>query len=261
MLQIPALPFTQESRQSLLDEWSSLVNQLQKLRREIEQEGETEELLYQEDWLIAQVLTHRELYAEQTPSHPLSRCPFTGIELHLSIDTFGLDGPWWDFDDPVRQGTIFPETTFALTGAIELHSKIEFTRHIVYPGPGAPYVIPRLLAGDDTAAVLSSLPIGRHHGFAITYFGYPPHPERPIVDEWGRQGWTILRGRSPGWDTYPPVSEECDFELAPWLEQGKLLWIEPDDSTLTLQQGAEDCPYLNLKGKRTLQTLYEGGLS
>lgn len=261
MLKIPTLPFTQESRQSLLDEWESTIDQLQELRQEIERQSENEELLYQEEWLTAQILSHRSLYTQQTPTYPLSRCPFTGIELHLSIDTFGLDGPWWDFDDPVRLETVYPETTFGLTGAIELSKKIEFTRHIVYPGPGAPYVLPRLLAGDDTAAVLSSVPIGSNRGFAITYFGYPSDPERPIVDEWGRQGWMILRGRSPGWDTYPLVIEECDFELAPWLEMGKLLWIDPADDKLTLQHGAADCPYMDLKGKRALQTIYEEGLS
>jgi len=261
MLHIPALPYTREDRRALLDAWHGAVDQLDDLRRLIEEQGETEERLDREEWLVNRILAYRSQYRQQTPIYPLARCPFTGLELQLSIDTFGLDGPWWDYDDPVRQRTIYPETAFSLAGAVALAEPLEYTRHIVYPGPGVPYVLPRLLAQDDTAAVLSSVPIGGHRGFAITYFGYPPESERPIVDEWGRQGWDILRGQSPGWDTYPLVLEECDFDLVPWLESGKLLWIEPGDATLALRVGVDGCPYTGPAGTPSLQTLFEGGLS
>lgn len=261
MLHLATLPFTATGRQSCLDRLDRLTADLAHIREDIEHEGESDASLQQEEGLIAALLAQRALYREQTPIIPLSRCPYTGLELHYSIDTFGLDGPWWDVEEPVRALQGFPPTAYALTGAIALHEPYEFTQHIVSSGPGAPYVIPRMLAGEDTAAVLSSVPIGHHQGYAITYFGYPPRDDRPVVDEWGCRGWDIQRGISPGWDSHPLALEDCDFDLAPWIQSGRLLWIETGDSGLSLQAGIDTCPYLGLKGNRRLQTLYEGRLS
>lgn len=261
MLNLPTLPFTRESRQVLLEDMQTLETALQRMREKIERQGERETSLVKEDAITARLLALRDLYRWQTPVHPVARCPYTGIELHLSIDSIGLDGPWWDVEDPVRVPQDVPLTTFALTGAVELAGSIEFTRHTVRPGPGAPYVLPRLLEQPDTTAVLCSLPIGEHRGYVITYFGFPPSSERPVVDEWGRLGWDIQRGESPGWDSHPLLIEDCDFKLEPWLEQNRLLWLDPGDESLTLRSGVKGCPYLNLKGRTSLQTLFEGRLS
>jgi len=261
MYATPTLPYSRERRQTILNEYLEHKHHLLDIRSSIEMEGESNTRLEMEDVITAHLLSTRDRYRIETPIVPVSRCPFTGIELHLSIDTLGLDGLWWDVEDPVRMPQNFPPTVFALNGAIHLASSIEFTSHLVRPGPGAPYVIPRLLAEPDTTAVLASVAIGDHQGYVITYFGYPPQAERPVVDEWGQFGWDIQRGQSPGWDSHPLLIEDCDFDLEPWLEQNRLLWIDPGDETLTLRAGMKGCPYRDLKGRKTLQTLFEGRLT
>jgi len=261
MLQIPTTPFTKESRKVLLEKLERLKRELERVRGLIEARGESEQKLLAEEALTARILALQDLYRWQTPIVPAARCPFTGLELHLSIDTFGLDGPWWDVEQPVRAGQDFPSTTVALTGAVDLHEPYGAAPHIVRPGPGAPYVLPGLSEQPGIVAVLASLPIGRHQGYVTTYFSHSGEDEHPVVDEWGRHGWDIQRGNSPGWDSHPLTLEDCDFDLAPWLDSEKLLWIEPGDHSLKLHAGKKDCPYLNRKGRRTLQTLFEGRLS
>lgn len=51
-----------------------------------------------------------------------------------------------------------------------------------------------------------------------------------------------------------------DYHLAPWLRTGKLLWIAPDDPTLTLPHGTGDCPYLHIEGAPHFTVIYEGKL-
>jgi hypothetical protein len=258
MINIPIPPYTAEDRRSLLDQVTHLQAELTSLRQQIEAEGETPELIAAEDQLVDTLLTTRQMYAARTPIVPLSRCPYTGLEVHYPIDTFGLDGLWWDYDDPVRPKRKLPPTVFALTGAIAPSDSVEFTPNIVSPGPSSPYVIPRLLAEDGTTAVLSSLKIGPHQAYAIVYFGFPAQPERPVVNEWGRQDWLIQMADPPGWDAMPLLIKDCDFDLRPWIEGERLLWIAPEDEQLTLHLGVNECPYMDLDGRRELLHIFQG---
>ena len=51
-----------------------------------------------------------------------------------------------------------------------------------------------------------------------------------------------------------------DFELAPWMESGKLLWIEPGDVSLALRRGLPS-PYVDLPGVREEQIIAGGRVS
>ena len=49
-----------------------------------------------------------------------------------------------------------------------------------------------------------------------------------------------------------------DFDLAKWVDDGKLLWIAPDDPTFMIKKGTSGCPYLNLEGSRRFSVLFDG---
>src|SRR5689334_15262688 len=54
-------------------------------------------------------------YARGVPVVPISRCPITNEVLRHSLDTFGLDGLWWDFESPCRPTESVPPTFAGLT--------------------------------------------------------------------------------------------------------------------------------------------------
>jgi hypothetical protein len=254
------LAYDTSTRAELVGEMQALTAELEKLRGGMDESEPRVIQLDLEEGIVDRLLHLRHLYRDTIPFIPLSRCPYTGQELHYGIDTYGLDGPWWDYYDPVRPEQGFPPTTFALTGAILLASDVEPVPEVVILGPGAPYVIPRLLGQDDTAAVVSSLSIGAHQGLAIAYFGSKPRSDRPVVNEWGTGRWLRQNETPANWDQEPLVIEECDFELEPWLEAERLLWIAPGDSSLELNLGANGCPYLDHGGQRQLISILEGSV-
>src|SRR4051794_34893741 len=63
-------------------------------------------------------------YRRGVPVVPISRCPFTQDVLRHSFDFFGLDGLWWNYDDPVRPVEDLLATYFALTGSVWLQAEV-----------------------------------------------------------------------------------------------------------------------------------------
>jgi hypothetical protein len=57
-----------------------------------------------------------------------------------------------------------------------------------------------------------------------------------LTDAQGQKTWTA---RGAPWD----------FDLASWVERGKLQWIEPEDTEMQLRT-AGACPYADLPGER-----------
>jgi hypothetical protein len=60
-----------------------------------------------------------------------------------------------------------------------------------------------------------------------------------------------------GWQEWIPEPGDYDFDLLPWINGGKLLWIAPDDDSLAIKSDPA-CPYLNLSGNRFCQVVSEG---
>lgn len=261
MLRVPHPPFRSTERLTILKQLQNTRTDLSELRFRLLENDEDRTLLREETVLVEQLLSLRDLYRRGTVILPLSRCPFTGLVIYYSIDIDGFDGPWWDYDDPVREHQRFPPTVIALTGAVQLSKPIERTDHLVFPGPGAPYVIPRILERKGTIAVLSGISIGKHQAFAMVYFRSRLDATYPVVDEWGRQGWLKAEDEPPSWDDYMPGEDDLDFAIQPWIESNRLLWIQPGDFNVKLNAGLKGCPYLDLSGPRQLQRLYQGRLS
>lgn len=193
-------------------------------------------------------------YARGLPRPALARCPFSGEALHHPIDTAGLDGMWWEYHAMSRslpKGA--PRTFFSLQGAMHLELPVEDTPFLVKPGPGVPFVLPRLLADSGMRAVVSTLEVGLHRAYPVVYFKQSGPPlDRP--NEWGRNRFEVAgEGDKWSWGERFEDPDGYDYELEPWITRGQLLWIAPGDDTLTLRSTIDDCPYLRLAGPRTPQ--------
>ncbi len=202
-------------------------------------------------------------YAKRLPLVPLSRCPFCAEPLEYSIDVQGLDGPWW-FNGPMAE---FPQpkccTHFrVLLGAMDFHSNRPLETELipeVLPGPGVPFVVPRLLEIPTMKTVVSSFTIPPNYmAYAIAYFSENPLHGALLHQPWGRQAYQVLdeNGKYEGWTA---ANDKIDFDLGPWIDKGLVLWVNPGDSTLTLQN-RPPCPYVNLPGVRAPQKIVRGEL-
>jgi hypothetical protein len=201
-----------------------------------------------------------EAYRNWLPRMPVSRCPFTAEVLRHSFDAQGLDGMWWSYFDTVRPLEDVPPTFFTLQGALRVSLPVEPTPFLCSPGPGVPYVIPRLLHDNAMRAVLSSFSVGKHIAYLITYFG-KPLPRVRRVNTWARQGFE-LRDADGNYQWGEAIESPAtfDYHLPPWIERGKLAWIAPGDETLTFRSTTADCPYVGLQGTRALQHLEAGNV-
>ena len=237
-----ALPFRPARRRALLDEVFRLMP------------------LAWEDVEAAERLSAiRREYEEGLPRLDFAVCPFTGWVQKHTFDPYGLDGLWWNVHAPARPLRERILTCQAITDAVRIELPVEPFPFLAKPGPGAPFVIPRLLELPQVQAVINTLPCGRHQAFCIAYFA----PERMDGVEWPNDWGTNVRwaegGESyGGWTEAPDFEEEWDFDLAPWIERGKLAWIAPGDRSLTLQRTVHGCPYLNLPGVRSMQYVQDG---
>jgi hypothetical protein len=201
-----------------------------------------------------EVISLEEEYLKSVPRVPLARCPFTGAELVHSVETRGLDGLWWRYDNAVRPLDDPPPTLFAFTGAVKLADQVERFPFLCKPGPEVPFVIPRLLGQESVRAVISQLGIGAHQGFAIAYFADPVPDGSPRFNDWGTDHYETL----DGWSSVLEDVEPLEFDLRSWISSGKLAWIAPGDPELRLRNDLDGCPYLGLEGRRSFVRIQAG---
>lgn len=198
-------------------------------------------------------------YEERIPSEQLSRCPFTGEELILAIDNFGLDGPWWEAENSARPVDRNTPSLFAYSGAIRLDDAVPHTPFLCKPGPEIPFVTPRILAEPAIKAVLSSVSIGDYPGYLVAYFSDNIPFDIQRVNSWGLNYYAAEDALGRGYrDKTFDMAKEYDFELEPWIRAGKLLWIAPGDDNLMLRSTVARCPYLQLYGRQYPVGILEG---
>ena len=201
----------------------------------------------------------RDGYRALVPVVPVSRSPISGEIVEHSLDFFGIDGWWWDFESPIRPTEPLPNDLVAFTGALALGGELEDTAFFVQPGPAVPFVIPEILSQDGVQAVVSSQAIGNHFGYLILYFAADYPSDGPRTNDWGsRRSTQVVADGSLMWGEEFHLELDYDFELGPWLESESLLWIEPGDEELSLRHGIAGCPYLGLAGVREVQLIKSG---
>ena len=202
----------------------------------------------------------RHEYEQNLDRVPLSRCPFTDEVFTHSFDGGGLDGLWWQYNLPIRAVVEeLPETFFTWTGAMRLADDLAVAPHSCKPGPGVPYVIPRMLLHDDVRAVVSQVAVGAHTGYAIVYYAEPVPPMLQRFNHWGADHYTYeTETLADGWDEAREEDATLDFDLARWIESGDLFWIAPGDTSLKLRSTASGCPFLGLEGDRDWVVIENG---
>lgn len=191
-----------------------------------------------------------ERYETSLTAIPVSRCPITGQIVTLVIDTNGLDGCYWDAERPIRPIQVFPQTVFAYCGAIDTNGASAAGLHVLRPGPGRPFIVPRFMAIEGMKAVISKLRIGKDDAFAIFYFHPDPPYDHARINFWGADYHVAewQPGKAYVLDV-PDLEPDFDFDVQSWIGDGSVCWIEPDDSGLQPKKNATGYPFGNATGR------------
>jgi hypothetical protein len=240
-----------EDRERLMAEGT----RLRKQAKALVEEGRTQEGFALDDQVDAINARYRELLPDVT----VARSPSSDEVVRWPIDTMGLHAWFWNYLTPVRRTVEpLPSDWIAMTGAMRLVDPVEHPPFAVVPGPDTPFVVPRILDAEGVRAVIAEVPVGAHTGWTITYFGQPPE-DVTLVNVWGTNTYPVFEdGEWIGWDWDTPTISEYDFELAPWLRSGKLLWLEQGDESATLREGADGCPFVGISGQRLITVISNG---
>lgn len=254
----------EKERYQLLSQLFSMANMQEQLLLQTAEESADNTNESKREQLAKQLQEMIDQYMNQLPSVAVSRCPFTGEVLTLKMDDVGIDGLWWNYDAPKRpQANVHP-TFFAMDGAMSLGKSVEQFPFMCAPGPDVPSVLPRLLQYIQVKAVISSIQVGPHTAYPIIYFSQPMLEGEPRVNDWGTNrywetGTSLPELMTPGYYvSMPSDTSEYDFDLTPWIQSGKVLWIAPDDPSMTLHGHLEGCPYINLVGNHNPKYIQNG---
>jgi hypothetical protein len=203
-------------------------------------------------------------YFRGLPRMVVAPCPHCQRPLYRSFDPFGLDGLWWRSEAQPEEPVACPHFC-VLLGAVAIgqQPKVDFD---VHPGPGAPFVMPRLLADAGMIAVLSEIKMADGSiAYPVAYFSPRRPPVQTLTASWARTNfvYTTQLGehawRAAEVPSGAPDDRTWDFELQPWLISGQLRWCDPaSDRTALSEAGAAECPFLDLPGPRVPQVLYPG---
>lgn len=249
-------PFDAVSRRELLDEYSSLVPRIIALESPRPWSADEQRELERSRSRAAEL---RRCYAAGLPNVALARCPFDEQIYAPPFDPFGVDGLWWDYHEPLRRHEDSPPYWLALTGAVRLGDPVEKRPWVCTPGPGAPFVYPRLLELEFVKAVVYALPASPHVLYPVVYFASDWPRDTIIPNLWGTDTYRFqYADGSPGWTQSFDTAADWDFDLEKWIRNGKLLWIAGEDPGMTLKTSLEGCPYLGLDGPREAQYVYNG---
>ena len=199
-------------------------------------------------------------YADRLPRVVLSRCPLCGTPLKRAFDPYGLDGPWWwliplcNFEEP-RCCEHFK----VLLGALDLHGRepLEVETE-VRPGPDVPFVVPALLSLLDMVAVVGKVSLAtRDTAYPIAYFSTEEIESINLHQPWCRDElWFKDENGNPCWTT---ANEVFDFDLLPYVTDGRMRWVDLDDPKVPLYPVAGvKCQFLDLPGDRERQQIVGG---
>lgn len=200
-------------------------------------------------------------YGDRLPRVPVSRCPLTKQVLKRVLDPFGLDGPFWYKSRVVEIEEPPPPQSFkVLLGALNLHGRSpDEVQAEVIPGPEVPFVVPTLLELPGMRAVISRIELDQGDTVhLIAYYSLEEIPMQDMHQHWLEQDlWYAGEGGGTSWLT---KNDPYDYELAPWIENGCLAWIEPGDRELVVhdRSSSRPCPYLALPGDQHPQSLSGG---
>jgi hypothetical protein len=201
-------------------------------------------------------------YSDRLPRVLMSVCPFTGAPLKRCFDPYGFDGPWWHKDRTFTpEEPAAPLTFRVLLGAVQLNGREPAeAKDMVLAGPDAPFVVPRLLNLPGMVAVIHRLELATGDvAWPIAYFSDEETAAVRLHQFWTRPELWIKNEN--GSDLWLVKNDVWDFDLAPWIEKGKVNWLIPGTETPEIADaGSGPCPYAGLPGEHLPQVLSGGAL-
>jgi hypothetical protein len=214
---------------------------------------------------LAELKATEEEYFRRLPHLVMAPCPYCGEPLRRAFDPLGVDGLWWRSDAQPEEPQ--PCMHFCvLLGAVSLGSYRPRPDFDVHLGPGAPFVMPKLMAEPGMIAAVAEVPIVEGAlAYAIAYFAARRPPVQTLTAPWARTNFVYTtqlgehawrRAEEP---SGAPDDRTWDFALEPWLQAGRLRWCEPGTDRTKLSTAATAaCPFVDLPGPRTPQVLRPG---
>ena len=133
-------------------------------------------------------------YFRDLPRMPVSCCPHCKKPLYRAFDPFGLEGLWWRSDAQPDEPPPCPHFC-VLLGAVDLRTSPSRPDFDVHPGPGAPFVVPRLLQKEGMVAVVSEIKLDGRRSRVSGCLLRPAAPAHP--DAGGALGAHELRLLDP----------------------------------------------------------------
>lgn len=241
---------TRQERDQLLSEIDRLTKQLYAGEEE-DTAGDAPSEIYES------IKANKEAYLNGLPRLTAGRCPFCSAPLVQTIDTYGLDGPWWDVFGPDLKPDSCPHFLVML-GALHFHGLTPLDvgpepPHEIDTGPEVPYVIPRILDLPGTRCVIHSAGLvnDKFTAYFISYFSDPPLPAEQGCQPWLRRQY--MYKDKDGNLLWNRRNDPWDFEIDRWLDRAppKLSWIDPaaPDGPVRSEPPAK-CPYVGLPGRR-----------
>ncbi|MBZ0165330.1 MAG: hypothetical protein K8I00_00885, partial [Candidatus Omnitrophica bacterium] len=162
-------------------------------------------------------------YWHWLPEVLLSRCPICNGDFRVKFDPIDFHGFWWrvGIQRNEQEPNCCPHFCL-LTGAVDRKGKEH--KDGLFPietGPEKPFVIPRVLGNPEMTAVWTSFDmLCGYTAHPIVYFSGQPTSATPSKRAWGKNTRLTLEEAKKSWDI---SVDEYDFELEPWIEQGKLI--------------------------------------
>jgi hypothetical protein len=211
---------------------------------------------------LAEIEAAEEEYFRRLPRAVMAPCPHCDKPLYRSFDALGLDGLWWRSDATPEEPQPCPHFC-VLLGAVNLGEHRPLPGFDVHPGPGAPFVMPRLLAHPGMVAVLAAIPmVDGAVAYPVAYFAPRRPPIQSLTAPWARTNfvYTTQLGehawRRADEPTGAPGDDTWDFELGRWADSGQLRWCDPGSDRTSLSSAApSECPFVGLPGSRAFQVI------
>ena len=252
-------------RNSIVREHLTLIREIRGIEDEIERmlsdsDSHWRELENDRHAILKKVERTIDEYWGWIPMISLSRCPFCNAELRHPFDPVDLNGFWWM--DRTQRPCEEPETCGhfnLLLGAVNLNGlPPQGGPFECRPGPDVPYVIPRILEMTTMLAVISS--IAMHCGYTaypVAYYSQILPASGSLTQTWAQaEYYFTLENGTTGWNV---VFDSYDFDLRPWLQAGKIRWIQGGRLNPEVAK-PEACPFLDVKGMRRSQIVIEDEL-
>ena len=200
-------------------------------------------------------------YGDRLPRRILGKCPFTGMPFERAIDPFGLDGPWWHKDYLLRiEEPEIPAAYRIHLGSYSLMGRTpREAGEEVQPGPDVPFVVPRLLRLSGMVAVIMQLDLEvGDRAWVISYWSQQSIPAVRLHQPWLRKEHWFKNAK--GKSSWTIANDTWDFDLAPYLADGRLRWIDPADRDHKVLGPADGraCPFVGLLGDRLPQIISDG---